>query len=171
MELKEAIKVRRSIRHFNDLEVSTSEIKEILGSAILSPSAHNRQPWSFYIIHEDKFKKAEIADILLAATGDYTIQTCNVIKECNALILVFAKIEDELMDIESVGAAIENMLLTATDLNIASLWIGYIINIESTLQAMFDTNDKLVAAIALGHTDKISKPRPRKTLEECSKWY
>lgn len=171
MELKEAIEIRRSIRHYNGQEVSTDEIKEIINGAIKSPSAHNKQPWSFYIIHENKAKKDEIADILLSNTGDYTAQTCNVIKECSALILVFAKIENELMDIESVGAAIENMLLTATDLNIASLWIGYIINIESILQAMFNTSDKLVAAVALGHTDKIPKPRPRKTLEECTLWY
>ena len=92
-------------------------------------------------------------------------------RECSALILVFAKIENELMDIQSIGACIENMLLTATDLNIGSLWIGYIVSIESALQSMFNTSDKLVAAIALGHTDKIPKPRPRKTLEECSTWY
>jgi len=57
METLDAIKERRSIRHFNTEEVSVSNLKEIIDSGILSPSGHNRQPWHFIIIHKDKALK------------------------------------------------------------------------------------------------------------------
>jgi len=131
METFEAIKERRSIRHFNNLEVSVSDLKKIIEAGILSPSGHNLQPWHYIIINKDKNLKNKIGDILEAHSGEEVLQTCNVIRECSSLILVFATITDEIFDIESVGASIENMLLTATDLNVGTLWIGYIINIEN----------------------------------------
>lgn len=170
MELNETIKLRRSIRNFNEKKVPKEIIEEILQAGILAPSAHNRQPWNFYVI-ENKEKREEIASILLAKTDLSTQRTCDVIKSCSALILVFADITNELMDVQSVGACIENMVLQATDLGIGSLWIGYITNIEKELQKIFNTNQKLIAGIALGYTDAYPSPRPRKTLEEVTHWY
>ncbi len=169
MELTEAIETRRSNRHFNSKQIAKSNIKEILQCGILSPSAHNRQPWNFYII-ENQAKKEEIARLLARTSGDYTIKTCNVIRECSVLILVTSKIEDKIMDTLSVGACIENMLLKATDLGVASLWIGYILEINLELQKMFNTSQDIVSAIALGFSEKNPSPRPRKTLDECSFW-
>lgn len=177
METFEAISTRRSIRHFNSEEVSAQDLKKIIEAGILSPSAHNRQPWHYIIINKDKALKNKISDILKANTDDTTTQTCNVIKESSALILVFAKIENKIMDekvimdIESIGASIENMLLRATSLDIGTLWIGYILEIEKELQKIFKTDKKLLAAIALGHFDKNPNPRPRKAYEEVTEWY
>lgn len=171
METFEAISTRRSIRHFNSEEVSAQDLKKIIEAGILSPSAHNRQPWYYIVINKDKDLKNKISDILESCTGEETIQTCNVIKECSSLILVFATIEDGIMDTLSIGASIENMLLEATNINVGTLWIGYILKIEQELQNMFKTNKNLISAIALGHFDKNPKPRPRKTMEEVTEWY
>jgi len=171
METLDAIKERRSIRHFNTEEVSVSNLKEIIDSGILSPSGHNRQPWHFIIIHKDKALKNKIGDILEEHSNEEVLQTCNVIRECSDLILVFADIEDKIIDIQSIGASIENMLLRATSLNVGTLWIGYIIYIEQELQKIFKTDKKLMAAVALGHYDKNPKPRPRKKVEEVTEWY
>jgi nitroreductase len=170
MEFSEVINNRRSIRHYNDKEVSTKDITTILQSGILSPSAHNRQPWHFIVVR-DKLKKEEIANILKEKTDVSTTLTCEVIENCSAIILVFADITDELMDTQSIGACIENMILQATDLKIGSLWIGYIVKIEKELQEMFNCNKKLMATIALGYSDIFPKPRPRKTLDEVTVWY
>lgn len=171
METFEAISTRRSIRHFNSEEVSAQDLKKIIEAGILSPSAHNRQPWHYIVINKDKDLKNKISEVLKANTGEETIQTCNVIKECSSMILVFATIEDEIMDVLSIGASIENMLLEATNINVGTLWIGYILKIEQELQNKFKTDKKLISAIALGHFDKNPKPRPRKTIEEVTEWY
>lgn len=171
MELSKVISDRRSIRKYNDKEITKEEIKDILNHGILSPSAKNRQPWHFIVIHEDKKLKESIADTLLQKTNPSVEMTSNAIKESSALILVYGDINDDIWDIQSIGACIQNILLRATDLGIASLWIGYILKIEEELKEMVSCDKRLIAAITLGHTDTVPNPRPRKTLEEVSVWY
>lgn len=169
MEFIDVIKNRRSIRHFTDEDITHEEIKEIIEAGILAPSAHNRQPWHFIVV-EDINLKEKIASWLRLKKSEAEM-TANVIKSSKALILVFAQMENELMDIQSVGASIENMVLMAFDKNIGSLWIGYIVAIEKELQEMFKTNKKLIAAVALGKTNVFPKPRPRKEIDEVLEWY
>lgn len=170
MELSKVIEERRSVRHYNDKKLDRKIIEDILNNAILAPSAHNRQPWHFVIV-QDQILKKEIGDCLQNKMGDIGKVTCDVIRESQALVLVFADIEDMVMDLVSVGACIENMILRAKDLDVASLWIGYILNIENELQEKFGLFKKLISAVALGYTDHFPSKRPRKTLEEVSEWY
>ena len=171
MELKDVMETRRSIRHYNDKEVPLEVIQDILNCGILAPSAHNRQPWSFIIVEQDKELKKKIAYLLKEGTDVTVNLTSKVIEECSALILVYGDITDELFDIQSIGACIQNMCLRATDLGLGSLWIGYILRIENQLKEIFKTDKKLVAALALGYTDKIPGKRPRVELKDISMWY
>ena len=50
MELKEAVKGRRSIRKFKPDAVSRTVIEEIMADARWSPSWGNTQPWEFYVL-------------------------------------------------------------------------------------------------------------------------
>ncbi len=169
MELSTVIKNRRSIRHFNEKMVNKEVIEDILNYAILAPSARNKQPWYFYVV-EDINLKNEIANRLQTKMGDISATTANVIRDCACLILVFADVDDEIMDIISMGACIQNMILRATDLGVASLWIGYIINIEKELKDKLRVDKKLVSAVALGYTDVCPNSRPRKSLDKICTW-
>lgn len=51
MEVKEAIKTRRSVRKYKNKSVPKETILELLGAANLAPSATNRQPWEFVVVH------------------------------------------------------------------------------------------------------------------------
>lgn len=170
MELSKVIKERRSVRHYNNKNLTKSTIEDILNFAILSPSAHNRQPWYFVVIQNQSMKE-EISQMLLDEGKEAVKMTCDCLKNAQALVLVFANITEELMDVVSVGASIENMLLRARDLDVASLWVGYILKIEKALQQKFALNKKLIGAVCLGYTDHFPSPRPRKTLDEVSAWY
>ncbi|RLC41661.1 MAG: nitroreductase family protein, partial [Candidatus Coatesbacteria bacterium] len=63
MHLKDAIKLRRSIRSFQNSDVSSDVIEHILSLAIEAPSAGNLQPWRIIILSkkEDKKEVAKIA--------------------------------------------------------------------------------------------------------------
>ena len=170
MELSKVIEERRSVRHYNNKKLERKTIKDILAYAIMAPSAKNRQPWYFVVV-EDQDKKEYIADLLEKNSSDEAKMTCNVIRECSALVLVFADIEDQVMDVVSVGASIENMILKARDLDVASLWIGFILKIEEELKEEFNLDKKLISCVALGYTDHFPSKRPRKTLSEVSEWH
>ena len=51
MELENAIKTRRSVRKYKSKSVPKESILEVLAAANLAPSATNRQPWEFVVVH------------------------------------------------------------------------------------------------------------------------
>ena len=63
MNFDEIVNSRQSARLFTKKEVSKAQLKKILFSARLAPSAKNRQPWKFYIL--DDAQKNSIMNMLL----------------------------------------------------------------------------------------------------------
>ena len=162
-------KNRRSIRHYNERKKEKRDIEKILECGILAPSAKNRQPWHFIVIKEDKELKNEIGNLLEESIPEARL-TSKVIKTSDTVIMVYADIENTILDIQSVGACIENMILKATDLDISSLWIGYTLKIEEELKELLNTDKTLIATLVLGYSDAKPKPRPRKTLDSVTEW-
>jgi len=85
-----------------------------------------------------------------------------------------ARKEDEswwdLATVQSVGAAIENMLLAATNLGLGSLWIADVWEAYPELNAWLETDDQLVAAVSLGYPNVAPPDPPRKPMEEVVRW-
>ena len=186
MGLRNVIEDRRSIRQYNDKDLSKDTINDLLDCGRLAPSAKNRQPWFFVVVKNDM--KNKIADLMINWCNNIDLAsyekkmkcpssveyTSKVIKEANTLILVFREKDDNWVigDNLSIGACIENILLRATDLGIGSLWIRDTDCVEKEIEALFNyENLELNSAIALGYTDTNPKPRPRKELKDIVVYY
>lgn len=114
MDTIKAIKTRRSIRQFTDKKVSDEQIKRVLEAAMSAPSAYNHQPWQFIVV-TDKTILGQITSM-----GHYVS-----VNSATVGILVCGDSEkegDEGFLIEDCSVAIENMLITATDLGLGSVW-------------------------------------------------
>ena len=59
MEIKEAIRKRKSIRGYDDRPVPEEKLLRVLEAARLAPSASNRQEWKFIVVREAK-KRQEL---------------------------------------------------------------------------------------------------------------
>ena len=145
------IENRRSIRKYKPDEIERKLIEEIIYSASLAPSAKNRQPWKF-IVYQGK-EKDKLVDVMrhginsekttheLMPEWAFAIpdaeNTVRIMQEVPCLIAVlntnqhtpFASLENEKRIVEicdslSIGAAIENMILTATGYGLGTLWIA-----------------------------------------------
>ena len=58
MNTEEAIKTRRSIKHYDPAHRMTDEeIKKLLSLAILSPTAFNIQNWRYVVVHDKELRK------------------------------------------------------------------------------------------------------------------
>jgi len=132
MEYNDVINARHSARFFSNKTVSKKKLEAILNSALLAPSAKNRQPWKFYILNTEQ--KTNIADLLL----EWEIKnpkertsvkgTAEQIKVADKMIMIYtekykSKIKQEYYkkpDYISLGCAIENMSLQATNLGLGS---------------------------------------------------
>ena len=76
----------------------------------------------------------------------------------------------EICNIQSISASIQNMLLTATEKGIGSLWICDIYFAYSELCEWLKSDGQLIAAIAFGYPNEFPKERPRKKLDDIVEW-
>lgn len=180
MDTIKAIEDRRSIRKYKDTKVSKEQILDILNAGRLAPSAKNRQPW--YFIKVSTEMKNVIADLMIKYVENknkegrlYSVSfTANVIKEAPVLILILKSKDSEWdrYDTLSVGAAIENMCLRSTELNLGTLWIGDTDFVEKEILDMINHDDmELVSSLVIGYPNQELKMRPRKALEEIMEYY
>ncbi len=178
MELSQAIAERRSIRKYKSTPVEPEKIAAIIESARLCQSGTNTQPWRFMILTgcqkefvpylmEDHYNSLDEEH---RAASRSSLITAQAMHQAPVLILVFRVPAAEgkyVSDVVSIGAAIEHMCLTATDLGLGSLWIRQTRFIEDQLSALLGYPDyQMISAVAIGYADEAPAPRPRKSTEE-----
>jgi len=186
MNTIETIAARRSIRAFKDEELPEEAVTKILAAASQAPSGKNRQPWRFAVIRGKK--RAEMVSVLREAIAAFKSRgedtgsaewTANVMEQAPLTVFVFNahgidpwlehstdQIFQELVDVQSIGAAIENMLLAATDLGIGSLWIADVLCAVTELKTWLEEDGQLVAAVSFGVPNESPDARPRKPFDE-----
>ena len=142
MDLFEAIKKRRSIRQYSDKSVPKEALEKLIEAARFAPTARHIEPWSFVVVTEPK---------MIKAVGEAT-DSGKFILKASACIAVFC--EDTKYYLEDGCAAIQNILLAATSLGIASCWVAgdkkpYCKSIAKLLGS--PSSHKLVGLISLGY--------------------
>lgn len=159
METLEAIYNRRSCRNYTDEPVTEEEIEILLRAAFSAPTAVNGQPWEFIVINENEILD-KIRDKLKFAgyKAPLAIVVCGNSK-------IGLKGQDKDLWICDCSAAIENMLLAATDIGLGTVWIG-IFPIESnmnTLRKILDIPEhvKPLGMVYVGHATYPSEGRCR----------
>lgn len=117
METKECLKKRRSIRKYKIEALNDEQLKTIVSSGTLAPSGMHVNELVFVGLSKDTSKKMQ--DLILSLIGR------NPYYGAPNIVLVFKdNRKNGLFDLDA-GAAMENMLLTATDLGFGSCWIHY----------------------------------------------
>ena len=134
MDTREAIFKRRSCRAYTDQQVSREILQQLLNAAFSAPSAASALPWEFVVI-DDKAVLDKLRGKLIFAR--YNAPAAIVV--CGNTFLAL-KGGDKDIWVCACSAAMENMLLAATDMGLGSLWIG-IFPIESRMQAVRDVLD------------------------------
>ncbi|MCP5003058.1 MAG: nitroreductase [Planctomycetes bacterium] len=100
MDVRDAIKRRRSIRKFKPDLIPDEKIKELIESARLAPSGTNTQPWRFIIVKDDKTKK----QLQEAAHNQRYIRRAPVIIVCCADLSVFKEFPIRVDELIASGA-------------------------------------------------------------------
>jgi len=124
METFECIEKRRSIRSFSDTPLEWEKVGNILRAAQLAPSAGNAQDVRIVVV-TDKDIRDKIAE---SCMKQFWIATAPVIlivySDPRHTKRLFGLRGDKLYSIQNSSATIQNILLAATDLGLASCWVG-----------------------------------------------
>ena len=156
MELHEALLKRRSIRKYLDKEISDKNINKLLEAAMAAPSAINSQPWEFYVI-KDKKVQGKIKGI--APFYNYNSSLLIVVAGNTKR---FIKLMKDFW-IEDCAAAVENILVEATNLGLGTCWCG-VYPIKSRMNKIskvlsLDKNIIPYALIHVGYPKESKEPR------------
>ena len=181
---------RRSVRRFSDSDVSEEDLRLVLDAANRAPSAHNRQAWRFLVVRGKK--KEELAGLCSARAADFprpasvllrmaarsisgapavvaVANTGDLIRHGRALF----QRDDETtgdffrtMEIQSSAAAVENLLLAATSLGLATVWLGILYLIKDDVrQVLGEPRGEFVAVIPVGRPAAESPGPVKRPLE------
>lgn len=187
-----SIEDRRSIRRFKNAVVERKKLETILQAGLQAPSPKNRQPWRFVVI-TDKGMKTELVDSMrkeihmqIKEKADRmdiqaSLETMDIIDQAPVLILVcyewgmteqhddgvnwqMAAKDLEAVELQAIGASVENMLLKAEELGIGSLWCGDILYAYGTISKYSEL--PVVSAVCLGYKDEMPEARAKKSVSE-----
>ena len=185
MNVTEAILTRRSVRAYTEAPVSDSDLMEILACGCCAPSAVKLQPWYFLAIRTpEQMEKlcqvmGRVSETLTPSLQAQFSKHPRVAEETTAFIrklggapvclLVFqnepAYTKTDASILQSVAAAIENILLAAWEKGIASCWLTAPLEAgmsEQLQKAFAPEHGPLVAAVTLGYPKALPKAPRRK---------
>ena len=185
--LEKIIKERRSHRIYQDRDVERDKLEKILELAMWAPSAMNRQQWFFVVVGGERLQK--LRDILskayekiLPRLERFYADNPKVISFTkrffqtlgNAPVVIFAyyiPTGDDYSDVQSVSAAIQNMLLAAHALGLGTCWMTGPVHVEDEInQALGVRDKKLVAVVTVGYPAKKPPVPPRRDVEKKIVW-
>jgi len=191
-DLSVAIHERRSIRKYKTLPVPKELVQKVLESAGCAPSAHNSQPWRFIVLEKPSGKQ-ELAEAMaddwakdLAKDGsavDSNMRKERIERFSNAPILVLAcltmdglrKFPDHQrqgyerdLAMQSLGAAMQNLLLTAYSAGLGACWFCAPGFCKETVRKVLGIPDTVEpeAFVIMGYSEEIPAIPKKKHLSE-----
>lgn len=156
MEVFEAIKIRRSIRSYQDKPVEKEKLDKLLEAARLAPSAKNRQEWRFIVV-TDREKREKLVD---ACKGQ------KFVGEAPVIIVGLVDPSTSRWYKVDIGIAMEHMVLEAVELGLGTCWIGAFYQEKLKELLGIPEEKEVVALLTVGYPKEEVEPRPRKSIDE-----
>ena len=158
MSLIDLIVSRRSIRKYENKEISEEVLNQVLEAGRQAPSAVNKQPIHFVVVKDQELSKkfSSMPFNSFIKTAPVVVVGCADTK--SLLTGKWAVVDTTI--------ALQNMVLAAWAHGIGSCWIGAF-NEDKVKEALkIPDKWKVVALITLGYPAETPKPRKKKPLEE-----
>lgn len=192
-DLLTLLRNRRSVRKYTDQPVEDAQLELLIEAARWAPSPHGRQPWRFVIL-KNQTHKIRLAEAM-AETWQHNLRmdgqseeivttrldkSWRRITKAPALIMPCLYLQDldyypdlqrqtdeKTMAIQSLGAAIQNMLLMAYDLGLDTGWMCAPLFCPDVARAALNLEEHLIphALITVGYAAADPVRRPRLPLE------
>ncbi len=193
LSLAEIIRGRRSVRRLSDRPVAREHILAMLEAARWAPSPHGRQPWRFVVLTRAEVKCTlaeamgnewrrqlaldgqDAATIDLRARKSYeritsapvVILPCLYTVDLDAYPDAVRHAAEVTMAVQSLGCAVQNMLLTAYALGLDCGWMCAPLFCPEIVTAALDLDPALIphALITVGYAAAEPVRRERLPLE------
>ncbi|MEM1635953.1 MAG: nitroreductase family protein [Thermosphaera sp.] len=193
----EVVGTRSSVRWFKQDPIPREALEKVLEAGVRAPTASGGEQW-FFILVEDDEKRIRLHELLGKAHELYARRVLktplpeqSVSKWIGRIqqgmylapVYVAAYIDmrrrlyseeysdyERLMAVQSLSAALENMILAAWSMGIGSVWLGVPLLMRKEFDDLLQPPPgcELQAIIAFGYPAEEPRPRPRRSLKDVS---
>jgi nitroreductase len=163
MEVFAAIRKRRSIRLYERKPVNEEKLNRVIEAGRLAPSADNRQPWRFIVVTDEKIKEKLGA----AYDEEWFVSAPVIIVGCAVPKEAWVRMDGQEYWMVDVAIAMQNMILTATELGLGTCWIADFDEEAARKALKLPLGVRVVAMTPLGYPAEQRRPvGNRKPLSE-----
>jgi len=161
MDVLEAIRTRRSVRKFKQVQIQEKDLREILAAAQQAPSAGNRQPWRFVVVRDQDTKRR----LASAANNQAWMGDAGAIVAALAMPKDSPEVSPKWAE-RDVMTAVEHIVLASWSLGYGSCWVGAFD--ESKVKDLLNIPENMTVMILLpiGVPDQRPEARSRKAISE-----
>ena len=187
------LEARRSIRAFRPEPIDPDVVDALVAAACLAPAPHHSRPWRWVVIDTPEAKAALAAgmgerwrsdlagDGLEPARIDALVDASHRRIETAPTVVLGCLTDDGLdhypdeprqraewgMALLALGAAVENLMLAATDRGLASCWVAAPIFCPDEAGRSLNLDDGWLphAMVLVGYPDPSYQPRSRPPIE------
>lgn len=169
MDVKKAIEERRSIRKYQDKDVSGVLITELIDAARLAPSGNNTQPSKYYIVKDSEAKlKLKASKVF---SQDFVYASPAIIVCCTDPSAYTKRVEgwdlpDETRAIRDLSIASSFLVLRATELGLGTCYVGWAKGDKLKEVLKIPKRFVIPYVITLGYPAEHPPQRPRKKIDE-----
>ena len=179
MSLSKIIKTRVSNTNFNEKQVDSKLLIDLLDVAVYAPNHKMREPWRFIILQNDgkeKFVKKYLNALSNEQKDVFEPAVLKVFKAPTVLAFVMPTnqdLHDELEDMEAVATVIQNFMLLATEAGLATAWKTpkYIETDKFKEILDVNTDEIIIGLVMVGYSDFVRDPKPRKFAKDLTTIY
>lgn len=193
-DLATLLRSRRSVRKYQARPVAREALEQILEAARWAPSPHGRQPWRFVVLTRQEPKTAladhmgeewrrnlqmdgqsdEIVNLRLEKSRQRILYAPAIVIPCLYLEDMDRypdekrQADETIMAIQSLGAAVQNMLLMAYELGLDTGWMCAPLFCPEVTNEALDLDKRLTpqALITVGYAAADPQRRPRLPLND-----
>lgn len=163
MDVFEAIKGRCSVRAYKPDKIPDEAVLRIIEAGVQAPSAGNMQP-TVYIVTKDEEVKRSLAEAAL--NQSFIEEAPVVIAVCTDTVRSASRYGERGLRFYSLldaAASVENMLLAAHAMGLASCWVGAFNDEQVSRVLKLPPHVRPVAILPLGYpAERPAKPRRRR---------
>lgn len=159
----EAMKLRRSVRKYEETAVSDDDLDQVLEAARLAPSWANKQGWHILVVKSPE-TRAKVAEAIEGNPGAKAVNQAPVLLAVCMDPDASGNMNGKPYYMTDAGILMDHLMLAAADLGLGTVFIGMFD--EDKIRSVLGVPEKfrIVGLTPLGKPAKIPGERPRNEL-------
>lgn len=167
MEFFELINKRYSVRAYQSKPVEKEKLQKVLEAANLAPTAANKQPFLFFVIHTQG-RESELKRIY---SREWFCKAPLVICACAVVSEAWTRMDGKNYADVDTTIAMDHLILAAADQGLGTCWVAAFNPSAAREVLRLSKDEEPVAFTPLGYPADELKPKKRKALSSFVRYF